>query len=87
MILQKFMNPIRSSLNLCSRNLSRLVHYNCSNVSSIKKNYYNVLGLPTDSSPEDIKTRYLDLAKKYHPDAAPNDDSLIVRSVDKEKSS
>jgi molecular chaperone DnaJ len=32
------------------------------------KNYYNILGLTKDASPEEIKKTFKDLAKKYHPD-------------------
>lgn len=32
------------------------------------KNYHEILGLERDASPEAIKARYRELAKKYHPD-------------------
>lgn len=36
------------------------------------KNYYRILGLPTDASAEDVKRAYRRLAKELHPDRHPN---------------
>ena len=33
-----------------------------------EKNYYDILGVSKDASPDDIKSAYRKLAKKYHPD-------------------
>lgn len=37
------------------------------------KDYYKILGLRKNANAEDIKKRYRELAKKYHPDRNPND--------------
>ena len=36
-------------------------------------NLYSVLGVTRDTSPADLRTRYRELARKLHPDAAPDD--------------
>lgn len=35
-----------------------------------KKNYYELLGVSTDSNAQEIKEAYRKLQKKYHPDTA-----------------
>jgi DnaJ-class molecular chaperone len=36
------------------------------------KNYYDILGVPKDAAEKDIKSAYRKLAKKWHPDANPD---------------
>jgi len=40
------------------------------------KNYYRILGLREGATPEEIKAAYRKLAKKYHPDTAPDDQNI-----------
>lgn len=39
------------------------------------KNYYQILGLDTDASEQDIRKAFRALAKKYHPDVNASDDA------------
>lgn len=44
-----------------------------------KRDYYEVLGIPKTANENDIKKAFRKLAKKYHPDANPNDKSAEVK--------
>ena len=41
--------------------------------------YYDILGIPSKASDEDIKRAYLKLAKKYHPDQNPQNRNIAAK--------
>ncbi|KAA3680142.1 uncharacterized protein DEA37_0008339 [Paragonimus westermani] len=49
---------------------------------SERKNYYEVLQIKPSASQSDVKNAYLELSKKYHPDAAGEDPSARVKFVE-----
>ncbi|NLT66846.1 MAG: J domain-containing protein [Acidobacteria bacterium] len=48
---------------------------------SVKKDYYRVLGLSHDADHKEIRRAYLNLAKKYHPDAGEGSSAEKFRDV------
>src|SRR5512136_1385893 len=44
-----------------------------------QKDFYQILGVADNATPEQIKRAYRRLAKRYHPDANPNDRSAGER--------
>lgn len=41
--------------------------------------YYDILGIPKQTSDADVKRAYLSLAKKYHPDQNPKNKGMALK--------
>ena len=48
-------------------------------MAAAKKDFYQILGVPSKSTPDEIKKAYRKLAKQYHPDANPNNPKASER--------
>ena len=59
-------------------NLKRTLHTTTSLLDE-EKSYYEVLGLEPTASSKEIKTAYLELSKKLHPDANPGNPEAATR--------
>ena len=46
---------------------------------AVKRDYYEVLGLATSASPDEIKSAYRRLARQHHPDVNPGDSAAETR--------
>ncbi|RYG58526.1 J domain-containing protein, partial [archaeon] len=47
--------------------------YHSSSISLSKRDYYEILGVPKGASKDEIKKKFRELAKKYHPDLNKDD--------------
>eukprot|EP00968_Pinguiococcus_pyrenoidosus_P003398 scaffold214_cov249-Pinguiococcus_pyrenoidosus.AAC.6 len=54
-------------------------------LSSGKRDYYEVLGLPRNADKKDIKKKYFEMAKKLHPDANRNDPDTARNAGDRRR--
>ena len=48
-------------------------------LGAMARNFYDILGLKKDATDKEVRSAYRKLARKYHPDVAPNDKSAESR--------
>ena len=48
-------------------------------MATLRKDHYQTLGVKKDASQDEVKKAYRKLARKYHPDANPDDSSAEGR--------
>ena len=48
----------------------------------IKKNYYQILGIPPNATSDEIRQAYRRAAVRYHPDKNPDNQDSIERFLD-----
>jgi curved DNA-binding protein CbpA len=73
-----FSNSIKSSF-FKHKNIS----FNFSDKLKIRKDYYEILGIPKNATELQIKTAYRNLAKKYHPDVNINSSEIHAPNTQK----
>ncbi|KAG8231522.1 hypothetical protein J437_LFUL008063 [Ladona fulva] len=70
--------PPRGEYTLTKPNILRSIH-TTSSLLEKKRDYYDVLSVPRNASPKEIKNSYFQLAKKYHPDRNKGDPNAVKK--------
>eukprot|EP00105_Crassostrea_gigas_P011037 XP_011426534.1 PREDICTED: uncharacterized protein LOC105327642 isoform X3 [Crassostrea gigas] len=82
-----------NQLSCCTKRLLRSISIPSCRILAIRQNSsaqhwktnYETLGVPSTASEKEIKAAYIELCKKYHPDANPNDPQAQQKFVELQK--
>lgn len=66
-------------LYLKSSYQQKILFHSSNSIYNKKRDYYEVLGIPKNSSKDEIKKKFRELAKKYHPDLNKDDKNALEK--------
>lgn len=72
----------KESLHSCTSTSFRILGIRLSSSARRSRTHYQILGVPSTASAKEIKSAYIELCKKHHPDANQNDPEAQKKFVE-----